>query len=281
MELSLFAPAKVNLCLHVAPAGKAEMHQVVTLMQPLTLGDKLVIRPGEPGLHFTCSDPKLNNRDNLVMKAARAWCRAAGQEPAHSLHLEKKVPVAAGLGGGSSDAAAALMGLNALSGSALGVKELYRLARRLGADVPFFLAGVTALCGGVGDVITPRPDFPALYYVLINPGFAVSTAWVYGQFDLAWKNQKVRYKIGDSRQSGPVWEGLLVNDLEAVTMRAHPELAKVKGALLGQGAVGALMSGSGPTVFGVFESAEAARKAASDLEQEPKWWVKACEGLGE
>ena len=280
MELRLFAPAKVNLCLHVAPAGEAKMHQVVTLMQPLTLGDEIVIKPCDHGLAFSCADKDLDNDGNLVMKAARAWFGAAGREPSLCLHLDKKVPVAAGLGGGSSDAAATLIGLNAFFGSPLSPEELYKLARGLGADVPFFLAGVTALCTGVGDIITPRTDFPALYYVLVNPGFAVSTAWVYGQFDLAWKNQEVRYRIGDSRQGGALWDGLLVNDLEAVTMQAHPDLQKVKDALMGQGALGALMSGSGPTVFGVFESREAAGNAAGQLAKEPGWWVADCRGLG-
>jgi len=215
-----------------------------------------------------------------VTRAAEAFFQALGLKPRARLHLKKRVPVAAGLGGGSSDAAAALLGLNALHGRPLAPKHLLALARDLGADVAFFLGGVTALCSGVGDNVVPWPDFPLLDYVLVNPGIAVSTAWVYGQFDLAWTKTNGRNRISrPTNFSLPLGE-ILGNDLELVTVKAYPELARIKDILLAQGAWGALMSGSGPTVFGVFAGAEAATKAAQHLEGLGNWWVRVCRGIG-
>ena len=146
--------------------------------------------------------------------------------------------MAAGLGGGSSDAAAALLGLNQLHGQALEPARLRELARGLGADVAFFLGRGAALCTGVGEQVEPWPEFPLAHYVLVNPGFAVSTAWVYGQFDLAWTNRRPRHRIKRPTSRSLPWGEILVNDLEMVTLKAHPQLAEIKEALLGQGALG-------------------------------------------
>lgn len=278
--LRLLAPAKVNLCLYVGAQRPDGYHELVTLMQPLDLGDELEIRPGGRGLHITCSDPSLANDDNLVIKAARAWFQAAGLPEGASFHLEKKVPVAAGLGGGSSDAATALLGLNALFGAPLAVEDIFKLARGLGADVPFFLAGETCQCRGIGDIIEPWPDFPGLNYVLVNPGVAVSTAQVYAEYDLTWTNRRACHKIYRSNRNNTPWEWLLVNDLESVTMKAHPELGDIKSALSASGAQGVLMSGSGPSVFGVFDKNSQARRAAEELSGQGSWWVRACQGAG-
>ncbi|MFH1035713.1 MAG: 4-(cytidine 5'-diphospho)-2-C-methyl-D-erythritol kinase [Pseudomonadota bacterium] len=279
MEITLTAPAKVNLNLMVLGRRSDGYHELMTLMQPLSLADELVIDDQASGLEFSCDDPALLE-NNLVTRAARAYFQALGREPRARLRLIKRVPVAAGLGGGSSDAAAALLGLNVLHGQALAPQRLLELARGLGADVAFFLGGVTALCSGVGDRVRPWPQFPLLDYVLVNPGIAVSTAWVYGQFDLAWTNRRERNRISRSpNRSLPKGE-ILVNDLELVTVGAHPELDLIKQALLEEGAWGALMSGSGPTVFGVFAEAQAADRAARSLAARGGWWVRACRGIG-
>jgi 4-diphosphocytidyl-2-C-methyl-D-erythritol kinase len=279
MEITLSAPAKVNLSLLVLGRRDDGYHELMTLMQPLSLADELFISDQAQDLVFTCDDPALVE-NNLVTRAARAYFQALGEKPRARLHLKKQVPVAAGLGGGSSDAAAALLGLNALHGQALEPARLLELARGLGADVAFFLGGVTALCTGVGERVQPWPDFPLLEFVLVNPGIPVSTAWVYGQFDLAWTNSHARNRIRRSlSRSLPTGE-FLVNDLEMVTIEAHPRLARIKQVLLEEGAWGALMSGSGPTVFGVFAEAQAAARAASSLATRGGWWVRACRGIG-
>jgi 4-diphosphocytidyl-2-C-methyl-D-erythritol kinase len=278
MEITLLAPAKVNLCLRVLRRRHDGYHELATLMQPLSLADELTLNDQALGLEFSCDDPALV-ADNLVTKAARAYFKALGREPRVRLHLKKRVPVAAGLGGGSSDAAAALLGLNALHGGALPPARLAELAAGLGADVAFFLAGCTSLCLGKGERVRPWPDFPLLDFVLVNPGFAVSTAWVFGQFDLAWTKARARHRINRSPSRSLPAREMLVNDLEQVTLGAHPVLARIKDELLELGARGALMSGSGPTVFGVFAGADAAQEAARSLPAPPGYWIKACRGI--
>lgn len=278
MEIAITAPAKVNLSLVVLGRRPDGYHELMTLMQPLSLGDELVLSDQASGLEFSCDDPALN-QNNLVTRAALGYFRALGREPRARMHLIKRVPVAAGLGGGSSDAAAALVGLNLLHGRALPAEELQALAQGLGADVAFFLGGCTALCTGVGEQVNPWPDFPLLHYVLVNPGIPVSTAWVYGQLDLAWTNRHGRNRISRPCKSSLPTGEILVNDLETVTVRAHPVLARIKQALLEERAWGAMMSGSGPTVFGVFAEAQAAGRAARNLEARDGWWVRACRGI--
>jgi 4-diphosphocytidyl-2-C-methyl-D-erythritol kinase len=280
-ELVLDAPAKVNLHLSVLGRRPDGYHELVTLMQPLELCDRLTLERAEPGLTFTCDRPDLEGPDNLVMRAARAFFQAWGREPAVRLALTKRIPVAAGLGGGSSDAAAALLGLNRMHGAPLEPQRLRELARNLGADVPFFLQPHTAWCRGIGEKVEPVPDFERLFYVLVNPGIVVSTAWVYSQLEITWtsasKSNKINPLLGLSRVSAL----LLSNDLESVTLRTHPELQGVKDVLMGAGAIGALMSGSGPTVFGVYRDRTSAGLAAEKLAGRGGLWVHSCGGLGD
>ncbi len=275
--LTLLAPAKLNLHLKVLGRRPDGMHELVTLMQPVSLADRLVLEPGGKGIRFTCDAAGLQE-DNLVERAARLWYRAAGLEPGVALHLEKNIPVAAGLGGGSSDAAATLMGLNRLHGRPLDPGRLGELAARLGADVPFFLYGVTALCTGVGEEVEPWPHYRCWHYLLVNPGIAVSTARVYAELDLAWTSRPNLNKIYRPPTGDSSLAEVLVNDLEAITIRAYPELGVIKEMLGRAGARGVLMSGSGPTVFGVFDSAARAQQAAGGLPGGDEWWVCACHG---
>lgn len=278
MRLTLQAHAKVNLGLLVLGRRADGYHDLLTVMQPLDLADELTVSDEAPGLAFTCDDPALA-RGNLVEKAALAYFAALEREPRAGLHLAKRVPVAAGLGGGSADAAAALLGLNVLHGRALPPEELLRLARGLGADVAFCLGGATALASGVGDRLRLMPDFPLLDYVLVNPGFAISTAWVYNQLDLTWTNERRGINIKRLSSHTPSWDDILVNDLEEVSIGAYPQLAGIKKALCEAGALFAQMSGSGPTVFGVFEGKGAAMAVARGLGTRHGWWVRVCSGV--
>lgn len=278
MELTLEAPAKVNLFLRIAGRRADGMHELVTLMQPLTLADRLTVRLGGQGLSLTCDRPELAGPDNLVLRAARAYFAALGRPGRASFHLQKNIPVAAGLGGGSSDAAATLTALNALCDGALTPLELVRLAAGLGADVPFFLAGVTALCSGIGELVRPMEDFPLLDYVLVNPGIPVSTAWVYAEYDSAWTTGHGSTKISRPIRRSLTWQQALVNDLEPVTLGAHPVLGELKAELVREGALAAMMSGSGPTLFGVFADSASAGRAADSLRGRGGLWVRACRG---
>lgn len=278
MQITLAAPAKVNLSLQVLGRRDDGYHELATLMQPLSLADELCLSDQASGLVFSCDDPSIQE-DNLVTKAALAYFQALGAKPRARLHLKKRLPVAAGLGGGSSDAASTLLGLNALHGGALPPATLAQLAAGLGADVAFFLAGCTSFCLGKGELVRPWPEFPLLDYVLVNPGFAVSTAWVFREFDLTWTKAKPGHRINRSPSRSLPASQMLVNDLEAVTLAAHPVLARIKEELLELGAWGALMSGSGPTVFGVFAETDAAEQAARSLPAPPGYWVRACRGV--
>ncbi|BEQ16421.1 4-(cytidine 5'-diphospho)-2-C-methyl-D-erythritol kinase [Desulfoferula mesophila] len=278
-QLTLSAPAKVNLFLRVLGRRPDGYHDLATLMQPLDLADTLTARLGSPGLSLTCDRSELAGPDNLVLAAARAYYAALGREPAASFELTKRIPVAAGLGGGSSDAAAALMALNALHDGALEPRRMVELAAGLGADVPFFLAGCTAWCTGIGERVEPWPDFPLLDMVLVNPRFALSTAHVYQQFDFYWTNPHQPIRIKRPSRNATSLAQLLVNDLEKVSLEEHPTLGQIKQTLRKTGARGCLMSGSGPTVFGVFADAAQAEQAARNLRAQGRWWVRSCRGV--
>jgi 4-diphosphocytidyl-2-C-methyl-D-erythritol kinase len=206
---------------------------------------------------------------NLVWRAADALWRAAGRRGAPSgavVHLTKRIPAQGGLGGGSSDAAAALVALDALWGCGLPPEALQPLAASIGADVPFFLAGGTALGTGRGDTIRPLPDLPHHEVMLLLPSFGVSTKEAFGWWDARHPGAAVDagaaapVESPDRVASGPV-----VNDLEAAVAACHPELARMTTALREAGATAAAMTGTGSTVFGLFDSRQAADAAAARL----------------
>jgi 4-diphosphocytidyl-2-C-methyl-D-erythritol kinase len=207
---------------------------------------------------------------NLVHRAAKSFLTALGTGGVHIV-LEKKVPIAAGLGGGSSDAAAVLRGLNTLYASPFSLAQLVDLARPLGADVPFFVDDCTAAWAtGIGDEIHAE-DIPfSGWIVLVNPGFPVSTKWVYENFTLTTGGNPYilgrDFVHGNDACAGP-GNLPLYNDLEAVTIGKYPELGRIKDELLADGAHGALMSGSGPTVFGLFANEAQAQKSVARFAQ--------------
>ena len=272
-ELALLAPAKVNLCLHVLGRRDNGYHELAMLMVPLAFGDtvKIVLRE-EPGIEVDCAGVELPpGEENIAARAVRYMLERTEYAGGVRVDIDKQVPVAAGLGGGSSDAASVLCGLNRLLGLGLQQDELMEIGVGLGADVPFFVRGETAWATGIGERLETVENLPPAWYVLVNPGFAVSTAWVYGNLGLTTPGAPTKMP----RFSGQIDEiaALLHNDLEAVTAVRYPELAEIKGLLLEMGALGALMSGSGPTVFGLFEDEATARRAATELSKKLEWRV--------
>lgn len=267
-SLRLTCPAKVNLSLEVLGRRPDGYHELRSVMVPTSLADDLYLRlASEPGIRVTVEGADLpGGPDNLAHRAAALFIDAIGERARGiELRLVKRIPVGGGLGGGSSNAASTLLGLNRLLGAGLGEAALAALALRLGADVPFFLSGRPALATGIGERLTPLPPFPPLWMVLLNPGFAVSTAWVYHELDAtAGGGDGLTPSDGqvtiDRFLEGPASAGrVLRNDLERVTLRAYPVLRELKAELSACGAVGTLMSGSGPTVFGIFLDEHAAR----------------------
>jgi 4-diphosphocytidyl-2-C-methyl-D-erythritol kinase len=273
-ELVLSAPAKINLLLKVLCRRPDGYHELESVMQKLTLADELSLCRLDEGILLECSDPTLPvGEGNLVWRAARLFLDFAAIHGGVSIRLDKRIPVAAGLGGGSSDAAAVLVAMNRLFDTGLSEEQLAGLGLKLGADVPFFVRSASAaLARGIGELLSPVVGLTSGYLLLVNPGFAVSTRWVYE--NLALTSEGNPYILAP--ESGALTRGnsglelldfhvapspCFVNDLETVTIRRHPVIGEIKQALLDFGARIALMSGSGPTVFGYFLSESEAQAA--------------------
>lgn len=253
----------MNLVLEVLGKRDDGYHELSTVLQAVDLFDRLVLEE-DKALALRTSDPELpTDEANLVVRAARLLREAAGVSRGARITLEKQIPVAAGLGGGSSDAAATLWGLNRLWGLGWGRERLAGLAAQLGMDVPFFLRGGRALATGRGERLRALPPAPALSLVLVKPNFPLSTREVYGRVPPGWRDDGKRtgtlVRALASRDSSRVATSLY-NALEAVVEPAYPEIARIKRALLGAGALGSVMSGSGPTVLGLARSPDHARQ---------------------
>ena len=260
------APAKINLCLHVLGRYANGYHAVAMALQRVSLCDQLNVHiDPQGGGRIRCTGLELPpGEENIAVRAARLFLEETGTRADVELHIEKRIPVAAGLGGGSSDAATVLMGLAKLLDVDLGERRLLELGARLGADVPFFVFGRPAWGTGIGTTLEPLPELPKVAYLLVNPGIRVSTAEVYRSLQLTKGGDLAnlpRFSVASRAQLC----ARLYNDLETVTLRRFPELERIKRRLLEIGAEGALMSGSGPTIFGVFADNAAARSAAETL----------------
>lgn len=267
------SPAKVNLQLRVLGKRADGYHDILSLMQRITLADEMTFAPTEGEILLHCPDSPLpENEDNIVYRAARLFLSKVARPGGVEITLRKRVPIAAGLGGGSSNAATTLLALNELSPTPLGRQELMAMAAGLGADVPFFIFGRTAWASGIGEQLTEAPPLPPLWFVLLNPGFAVSTKRVYESLNLGLTKGGLSYSIPRFYTVDDVIRGL-TNDLEKVTLELHPELGHLKHLLLNNGALGALMSGSGPTVFGLFADEASALAAERNLARLNRWSV--------
>lgn len=274
----LQAPAKINLYLGITGRRPDGYHLLETWMQKLDLYDELEIVVEDKGgivLHCPGSDLP-EDGSNLAAKAAELFLQTLQQAGELTrcgveITLRKKIPVAAGLGGGSSDAAAVLTGLNMLTGKLFSVNELCELGVRLGADVPFFVRGGSAyLATGIGEVLKPVAPLDGVSFVLVNPGFSVSTKWAYEKFALTFGEngsnlERSRMSLRDREPlegtpGSPLPLTVMYNDLEEITAAAYPEIDRIKEELIAQGANAAMMSGSGPTVFAVFNDRQCAEK---------------------
>ncbi len=269
--LIINAPAKINLCLHVLGRRPDGYHELAMAMQRIDLFDRLEISlEAGQGIEVFCDGLDLGDGENIAASAARGFLVAADIDRKISIQIHKNIPVAAGLGGGSSDAAAVLSGLNSLCGDPLSGAQLLAIAKSLGADVPFFLFERPAWATGTGTSLKALSPLPDVYYLLLNPGFSVSTAWVYQNLQLT-KGGKLANLPGFSVITIPDLLGVLHNDLEQVTASRHPEIGEMKDFLLTNGALGTLMSGSGASVFGVFSDLKATIAAKNALSSILPW----------
>ncbi|NDY42067.1 4-(cytidine 5'-diphospho)-2-C-methyl-D-erythritol kinase [Dissulfurirhabdus thermomarina] len=275
-SLSLEAPAKINLLLHVEGRRADGYHLIATVFQRVSLRDRLhlEVTPGRGGVRLSCPGSALpEDARNLAHRAAEAFLRRTGLGLDVRVELFKEIPPGGGLGGGSSDAAAVLRGLNALAGEPVPAAELMAMGAALGADVPFFLLDVPAAVGrGVGTELEPVEP-PAFWYVLAMPPFGISTRWVYENFVLTTRGPDTIFDPGQALRT-MAWK----NDLEQVVLSAHPQVGRLKDILLAEGARAALMSGSGSTVFGAFREEARARAAAGRLAGEAGVRVRVVRG---
>lgn len=266
MTLQLPAFAKINLDLRVLGVRPDGYHELRTVFQTLRLHDTLTFARHPGALTLTCQTEGVpTDHRNLVWKAAAGlWHERYGRRRAPegvAMHLVKRIPAEAGLGGGSADAAVALRALNRLWSIGADEDTLMRVASGIGADVPFFLRGGTALGLGRGDAIYPLDELPPVWVALVRPPFGVSTVEAYRWWD-ADPGRSPRVPVTSPPASWPHWARVLGNDLEPPVARQHPAIARIRRALLRDGAFAAAMSGSGSTVFGLFTSAAQARAAA-------------------
>ncbi len=266
--LVLRTSAKVNLALEVLGKRGDGYHEIATVLQAVDLFDRLTVDPDET-LSLHTDDPELPTDDgNLVMRAARLLQKAAGGDRGARLRLHKRIPVAAGLGGGSSDAAAALTGLNRLWGLRWPRPRLQELAVELGMDVPFFLGTGRAVARGRGEQLATLPGGGGYALVLVNPRTPLSTKEVYGRVPVGWHAEPTgteRVIEALRRRNVGVLAAALTNNLERVVEPVLPVIGRMKAALLAAGALGAIMSGSGPTVFGLARSLDHARQIRSRI----------------
>ena len=269
--------AKINLDLRILGVRGDGFHDLKTVFQALALHDVLTFTVRKGPFAIECDDPKIpTDEQNLIWKAASLLWRTAGgrgNAPRNVVvGLRKRVPDQAGLGGGSADAAMALLGLAKAWKLDIDVPTLSRVSAAVGSDVPFFLVGGTALGLGRGDDIYPLADLPRTYVVIVRPQFGVSTVEAYGWYDTEPRRSAREPARKPLPDRWPEWAANLRNDLEPAVVRHHPTVGRIKQALVDAGAVFAAMSGSGSAVFGLFERMDAARRTASDL-QRPGWQV--------
>lgn len=274
----LSAPAKINLYLKILRRREDGYHDLDTAMAKLQLADTIELEKRPVDISLQCPQSRLPvDARNLAYRAARSFLDQAGTLGGIRIRLRKNIPVAAGLGGGSSDAATVLVGMNELFGRPFALEQLAILGQRLGADVPFFIQDA-ACCQaeGIGEILQPfRLDLDCSV-LLVNPGFSVSTRWVYENFALTTPANA--YILGrdwldksSDRLFSRHYLSSLTNDLESVTCVRYPIITSIKVQILQYGALAALMSGSGPTVFGIFDDRHAALQCAASFEKKAGW----------
>ncbi len=288
------APAKINLTLRVLGRLPDGYHELDTWMHKVALFDEISLqRSTGSHISLSCPDSDLpEDESNLVFKAAQCFFRMIGESSSLNIILRKKIPVSAGLGGGSSDCATVLTGLNEMFGKPVDLDVLCAEGKKLGADVPFFVKNfASARARGIGEYLSPLPALPSCHIILVNPGIAVSTGWVFSKLqgkipvlehylydsqktaknsNYALTRESKTYNLG--RKSGVGEMPILFNDLEAVTEDHYPEIAHIKKIILKHNAVDTLMSGSGSTVFGIFSDINYAINCKNTIQSSHQDW---------
>ncbi len=277
-SIELLSPAKVNLRLEVLRRREDGYHEIRTILQRISLYDRLRISlKGEEGISVITDSPRLPvDERNLAYRAASFLLEETEARIGMELHIHKQIPISSGLGGGSSNAASTLMGLNRILKLNFSKDRLMEIGARIGADIPFFILERTAMATGIGERLEPLDIRPSIWLVLVNPGWEVSTRWAYEGLNFKLTKRPVNIKLPPFFNDIGQVTRILRNDLEGITIPAYPAIDGIKVELLSQGAVGSLMTGSGPTVFGLFAHNKEAERAYRKLNAkygERRWTV--------
>ena len=273
-SLRIFTPAKINLFLQITGKRSDGYHDLSSLMCCISLYDEMIIHVDDRDISVVCDHPDVpQNETNLAHRAATLFLDTLKTSQGVEIVLKKRIPVAAGLGGGSSNAAGVLLGLNHHFGQPFSRNQLMAMGISLGADVPFFIFQKPALATGIGETLEAYCGLPANQILLVNPGFTVSTAEIYRNLNLRLTKCKKKFTNAHLKKRGFDAALHLCNDLETVTASTYPEIHSIKEQLINYGALGALMSGSGPSVFGIFSEVETARHARDALSRDTDWWL--------
>jgi 4-diphosphocytidyl-2-C-methyl-D-erythritol kinase len=270
------APAKINVGLRVVGKRADGYHLLDTVMVPVSLYDEIYItksirkgRSCTAKLTVTCDNPAVpSDEGNIVFRAADLIIKENSINEPVAIHIVKRIPIGAGLGGGSSDAAATLIAMNSLFRLNYSMGRLKKRGYSLGADVPFFIGRMPARARGIGERLTPIKSLPWNWAIIVYPGFPVATSWVYRNFQAKLTKPMANISIISPLKKSLGQRRLLVNDLETVTLARYPRIKFLKEELNAEGAAGALMSGSGSAVFGLFDSRGKAAWALSRLQKE-------------
>lgn len=274
-QITLPSYAKINLLLRIIGRRADGFHALFTVFQTISLFDTISITDGE-GLSLTCDDPAIpTGEQNLIIRGALALQRHCGTTDGASIHLEKRIPSPGGLGGGSSNAAVALIGLSHFWGVDVDDNALYEIAAGLGSDVPYFLTGGTAIGTGRGEIIEPCPAIDEQFILVVTPGVAVATKAAFESLGAETLTNEARSRILRvcrlQAESLDLRQSVLINDFEQSVFSAFPEIRRVKETLADLGAVNVAMSGSGASVFAIFDKTETRQAAIKALDHESTW----------
>ncbi len=283
-SLSLSSPGKINLRLEVLGKRSDGYHELRSVMERIDLADEIDISIVEKGLQVTCDHPAIpNDESNIAFKALKEILAYSSRNVGVEIHIKKKIPIAAGMGGGSSNAAAVIKGINHLLKLKLSKEKLMKIGLKVGADVPFFLFEAPAVAEGVGDQLKKIKGMPKLLFLIVNPNIPVPTAWVYNKYATmeGHKGNGGAVEFPQIFRTKKDVAKIVYNDLEKVTVKEYPVVAEIKDEMLKFGALTSQMTGSGPTVFGMFADKVKLAKAFEKMQKRSQgnWQVFMAENL--